>query len=110
MSAGPSSLFNDNPHNGGFCLLCAYLWCVKYHGAGFYWLLFFLRDFLGWDGTSEDCLQASRNLLLSGRSWEVLQTADGNRKKKKKKHASKDGPAASLSTAGRIMAACVAPP
>lgn len=84
MSAGPSSLFNDNPHNGGFCLLCAYLWRVNYHGAGFYWLLLFLRDFLGWDGTSEDCLQASRNLLLSGRSWEMLQTADGNRKKNRK--------------------------
>lgn len=75
---GPSSLFNDNPHNGGFCLLCAYLWRVKYPGAGFYWLLLFLRDFLGWDGTSEDRLRASRNLLLSGRSWKMLQTAAGN--------------------------------
>lgn len=80
MSSGPSSLLNDNPHNGGFGLLWAYLWHVKYRGAGFYWLLFqFRRDFLGWAGTSEDCLQANRNVLPSGRSRQTEQTADANK-------------------------------
>lgn len=43
MSSGPSSLFNDNSHDGGFCLTCAYLWHVKHHDGGFYFLLLFLR-------------------------------------------------------------------
>lgn len=43
MSLGRSSLFNDNSHDGGFCLMCAYLWLVKHHDGGFYFLLLFLR-------------------------------------------------------------------
>lgn len=43
MSSGHSSLFNDKSHNGAFCLMCAYLWHIKHHDGGFYFLLLFLR-------------------------------------------------------------------
>lgn len=74
----PGSLFNDNAHNGAFCLLSAYWWHIKYGRAGFSWLLLFLRDFPDWDGASEDCLQANGNIWLSGRRRETGRSADGN--------------------------------